>query len=66
LPAWISGLCAYLHGDRDGCIDVALPADAMRHLAPGSRMDVIEHADHFVHLEQAAIVNRRILSWIGA
>jgi pimeloyl-ACP methyl ester carboxylesterase len=56
----------YLHGDRDGCIDIALAADATRHLAPGSRMDVIEQAGHFPHLEQAAAVNGRILAWVGA
>jgi pimeloyl-ACP methyl ester carboxylesterase len=56
----------YLHGDRDGCIDVAFAADATRYLAPGSRMDVVAQAGHFPHLEQAAIVNRRILTWIGA
>ena len=31
----------YLHGARDGCIDVALATETPRHLAPGSRMDVI-------------------------
>jgi pimeloyl-ACP methyl ester carboxylesterase len=56
----------YLHGDRDGCIDLALVADAERHLAPGSRMEVIASAGHFPHLEQPAAVNDQILAWISA
>jgi pimeloyl-ACP methyl ester carboxylesterase len=56
----------YLHGDRDGCIGLALVADAKRHLAPGSRMKVVEGAGHFPHLEQSAAVNDQILAWISA
>ena len=54
----------YLHGGRDGCLDVALVADAERHLAVGSRMEVIEDAGHFLHLERAVAVNERILAWV--
>jgi pimeloyl-ACP methyl ester carboxylesterase len=54
----------YLHGDRDGCIDVALVADAQSHLAPDSRMEVIEGAGHFLHVERPGAVNQRILAWI--
>jgi pimeloyl-ACP methyl ester carboxylesterase len=56
----------YLHGDRDGCIDLALVAEAECHLATGSRMQVIENAGHFPHLEQPAAVNDHILAWISA
>jgi pimeloyl-ACP methyl ester carboxylesterase len=56
----------YLHGDRDGCLDVALAADAREHLAPGSRMDAIEGAGHFPHLERPSVVNERILGWVAA
>jgi pimeloyl-ACP methyl ester carboxylesterase len=55
----------YLHGDRDGCIDVSLVVDAERHLATGSRMKVIENAGHFPHLEQPLAVNDHILAWIS-
>jgi pimeloyl-ACP methyl ester carboxylesterase len=55
----------YLHGDRDGCIAVALVANAERHLAPGSRMKVVEGAGHFPHLEQPTAVNDQILAWIS-
>ena len=56
----------YLHGNRDGCIDLALVQDAGRHLATGSRMEVIEGAGHFPHVEKPAAVNARILAWLGA
>ena len=55
----------YLHGSRDGCVDVALVGDAERYLAAGSRMDVVEDAGHFPHLERAAAANERILAWVG-
>ena len=54
----------YLHGDRDGCIDVALVADAQNHLAQDSRMEVIEGVGHFLHVERPRAVNERILAWI--
>jgi pimeloyl-ACP methyl ester carboxylesterase len=54
----------YLHGDRDGCIDVALVADAQSHLALDSRMEVIEGVGHFLHVERPRAVNGRILAWI--
>ena len=56
----------YLHGDRDGCIDLALVGDAGRHLAAGSRMEVIDGAGHFPHVERPAAVNARILAWVSA
>ena len=54
----------YLHGDRDGCIDVGLVADAQSHLAQDSRMEVIEGVGHFLHVERPRAVNERILAWI--
>ena len=42
----------YLHGSLDGCIGVELVRGAERHLAPGSRMIVVEGAGHFPQLEQ--------------
>jgi pimeloyl-ACP methyl ester carboxylesterase len=54
----------YLHGDRDGCIDLALVQDAERHLATGSRMEVIEGAGHFLQVEKPTAVNDRILAWV--
>src|SRR5271154_1566730 len=56
----------YLHGNRDGCIDLSLVQDAGRHLAAGSRMEVVEGAGHFLHVEKPAAVNDRILAWVSA
>lgn len=55
----------YLHGSRDGCIDVSLVSDAERHLSPNSRMDLIEDSGHFLHVERHEVVNERILAWVG-
>jgi pimeloyl-ACP methyl ester carboxylesterase len=53
----------YLHGSVDGCITVELVRGAERHLAPGSRMLVVEGAGHFPHLERPEEVNEQILAW---
>jgi pimeloyl-ACP methyl ester carboxylesterase len=55
----------YPHGARDGCVSAELARSAERYLAPDSRMIVVEEAGHFLHLEQPAPLNARILSWIG-
>ena len=56
----------YLHGNRDGCIDLALVQDAEQHLATGSRMEVVEDAGHFLHVEKPTVVNDKILAWVSA
>jgi len=56
----------YLHGNRDGCIDLSLVQDAARHLAAGSRMEVVEGAGHFLQVEKPAAVNDRVLAWVSA
>lgn len=56
----------YLHGDHDGCILPSIAIQAIKHLAPGSRMYLIENTGHFPHLEKPAGVNRQILDWIRA
>ena len=55
----------YLHGERDGSLAVAIAADALTHLSRGSRMDIIEGAGHFPHVERPATVSQRILGWIA-
>jgi pimeloyl-ACP methyl ester carboxylesterase len=54
----------YLHGSADGCIGVELVRGADRHLAPGSRMTVVEGAGHFLHLERPEEVNEHVLAWV--
>jgi pimeloyl-ACP methyl ester carboxylesterase len=56
----------YLHGNRDGCIDLSLVQDAGRHLAAGSRMEIVEGAGHFLHVEKPEAVNDRILASVSA
>jgi pimeloyl-ACP methyl ester carboxylesterase len=55
----------YLHGAQDGCVGLDIVRDTERYLAPGSRMDVIEDAGHFLHLEQPEAVNERIVAWVS-
>ena len=55
----------YLHGDRDGCIDVRLVHDAEQHLAPGSRMETVADTGHFLHVEKPDEVNRLIVDWVA-
>ncbi len=55
----------YLHGNRDGCIDLALVEDAERHLATGSRMQVVMGAGHFPQVEKPTAVNDQILAWVS-
>lgn len=42
----------YLHGENDGCILPALAIGAAEALAPGSQVELIPDAGHFVQLEQ--------------
>ncbi len=58
-------ISATLHGNRDGCIDLALVEDAERHLATGSRMQVVMGAGHFPQVEKPTAVNDQILAWVS-
>jgi len=55
----------YLHGERDGCIGVEAAANAGASLSPGSKVEVIPGAGHFLHLERPHIVDNLIVDWVG-
>ncbi len=56
----------YLHGRNDGCMGSELLGGVAACLpAEGSRVEVIEHAGHFLHLEQPDEVNRLIVDFLG-
>jgi pimeloyl-ACP methyl ester carboxylesterase len=54
----------YLHGERDGCIEVEFAAEAAPYLSPGSVIETVAAAGHFLQLEQPAAVNARILEFV--
>lgn len=57
----------YLHGLTDGCMaaDVARGAEAFLP-AEGSRIELVERAGHFLHLERPDEVNRLIVDFLGS
>jgi pimeloyl-ACP methyl ester carboxylesterase len=55
----------YLHGRGDGCFAVEGIAGTEQHLSAGSKVDVVEGAGHFLHVEKPAEVNQKILDWIA-
>lgn len=59
--------CLYLHGNRDGCIELtdALLAKVPGCLGPGSRAERVEGVGHFMLVQKPAEVNRRILEFLG-
>ncbi|CAN5723474.1 alpha/beta fold hydrolase [soil metagenome] len=56
----------YLHGKTDGCMGAELAASAADFLpAEGSRVELIEGAGHFLHLERPDLVNRLIVDFVS-
>ena len=54
----------YLHGAQDGCIGTEV-AEAAAATAPANvSIEIIPGAGHFLHLEQPAIVNDRIIQFL--
>jgi pimeloyl-ACP methyl ester carboxylesterase len=54
----------YLHGRDDGCMLASSVGSPLDFLAEGSEMEWVEGAGHFLHLEQPALVNKRILDFL--
>ena len=56
----------YLHGRTDGCMGTEL-AEAAEAFLPyeGSRLEIVDGAGHFLHLERPDAVNRLILDFLG-
>ena len=63
--AWATQPHLYLHGRNDGCIGAEV-AEAAAAMAPTNvTIEFVEAAGHFLHLEQPAVVNARILEFLA-
>ena len=49
----------------DGAFSVDGVNGTLDSLAAGSRVEVVNNAGHFLHLERPEVVNPMILDWIG-
>jgi len=56
----------YLHGRDDGCMTPAFTHWAEKVLPAGSEVAIVEHAGHFLQLEQPDKVAELILAFIGS
>lgn len=56
----------YLHGRDDGCATPAYAHWTQQVLPVGSDVAIVDHAGHFLQLEQPEVVAELILSFIGA
>lgn len=56
----------YLHGRDDGCIGVDLVHDVEPYLGEGSEVVILEGAGHFLQLDSADEVTKRVLEWVTA
>jgi len=58
--------CLYLHGRDDGCMTPAFTRWVEKVLPLGSQVAIVEHAGHFLQLEQPDKVADLILGFIGS
>jgi pimeloyl-ACP methyl ester carboxylesterase len=64
---WVPVPTLYLHGGSDGCIatEVLSSEEEMKALFPGGlELEVLPGLGHFLHLEDPAVVNRRIVEFL--
>ena len=54
-----------LGGGEDGCIEPRHFVDIHDALAPGSEVEILPRAGHFLHLEQPDVVAKRVLDWLS-
>jgi pimeloyl-ACP methyl ester carboxylesterase len=58
----------YMHGRDDGCLGLdAVDLDAMRSaFSAGLKVEIVDGAGHFLHLERPDVVNKRIVEFLMA
>jgi pimeloyl-ACP methyl ester carboxylesterase len=56
----------YLHGREDGCASPAFAQWAETALPAGSDVAIVEHAGHFLQLEEPERVAKLVLRFIGS
>ena len=56
----------YLHGRDDGCMTSAFTRWTEKVLPAGSEVAIVEHAGHFLQLEQPDKVANLVLTFIGS
>lgn len=54
-----------LGGADDGCVDARFYKGAEAGLAPGSRVEIVANAGHFMHLDRPDEIARLALEWFG-
>jgi pimeloyl-ACP methyl ester carboxylesterase len=54
----------YLHGSADGAFGVEGVRGTAGHLSEDSRVEIIDDAGHFLHLQQPETVNELVLDWV--
>jgi pimeloyl-ACP methyl ester carboxylesterase len=56
----------YLHGADDGAMGLDAIGDVRSQLPEGSEHVIVEHAGHFLHLEQPDVVGSRIMGFLDS
>lgn len=56
----------YLHGADDGCIGVEVARDAAAHAPANARVEIVEGAGHFLHLERPDAVADSVLAFLDS